>query len=84
MLMEGGTMRHLCAGGGRLLHLPAVEFEAESQLPVVDDCVPSHVLLGPDAVGQSLLQPAEGKGQHGERRPCTTRFTQPSPGEASS
>lgn len=30
--------------------LPAVEFESQSQLFVVDNSVSSHVLLGPDTV----------------------------------
>lgn len=52
-------MRHLFCPPSRPSHLPAVEFEAEPQLPVVDHRVAPHVLLGPDAVGQSLLQPAD-------------------------
>lgn len=58
-LTEGATMRHLFCLPSRPSHLPGVEYEAEPQLPVVDHRVAPHVLLGPDAVGQSLLQPAD-------------------------
>lgn len=46
-------------------YLPAVEFEPQAQLPVVDDRVASHVLLSPDAVGQSVLQPGDRDGGEG-------------------
>lgn len=44
-------------GGGGVSYLPAVELEPQPQLLVVDHRVSPHVLLRPDAVGQSLLQP---------------------------
>lgn len=44
---------------GWMSDLPAVEFESQSQLSVVNDHVSSHVLLCPDTVWQSLLQPGE-------------------------
>ncbi len=44
---------------GWMSDLPAVEFKPQAQLFVVNDHVSSHVLLCPDTVGQSLLQPGE-------------------------
>ena len=35
---------------GSMSDLPAVEFEPQAQLSVVDDHVSSHVLLSPDTV----------------------------------
>lgn len=41
---------------GWMSDLPAVEFESQPQLSVVDDHVSSHMLLCPNAVWQSLFQ----------------------------
>lgn len=59
----------------RMTDLPAVEFEPQSQLLVVDDCVLSHVLLGPDAVWQSVLQPGNSRPTGEQRKVKKMRST---------
>lgn len=48
--------------------LPATQFESKPELFVVDDCVPSHVLLCPNTVWQSFLQSVETETQKMYRR----------------
>lgn len=58
--------------------LPAVQFESQSQLFVINDHVSSHMLLCPDTVGQSLFQPGQTDAQRctvlNENKCCFTGY----------